>query len=204
MFFSHNISSFGKPIILSTGMNDLNSISKAVEIIRKHNLPLAILHTTNLYPTPNNLVRLGALEDLKSKFKDTIVGLSDHTLSNHSAFGAIALGASIIERHFTDTKDRIGPDIICSMDPLAAKELLEGSKIIFEQRGGKKEAIIEEQITMDFAFSSIVTIKSYFLKIFLILLLSNGFSVWQLYNDGLILFFNNSSITALAVEMIGP
>ena len=70
-----HIASFGKPIILSTGMNDLNSISKAVEIIRKHNLPLAILHTTNLYPTPNNLVRLGALEDLKSKFRDTIVGL---------------------------------------------------------------------------------------------------------------------------------
>ena len=153
-----HISSFGKPIILSTGMNDLDSISKAVEIIRKHNLPLAILHTTNLYPTPNNLVRLGALEDLKSKFKDTIVGLSDHTLSNHSAFGAIALGASIIERHFTDTKDRIGPDIVCSMDEKECMELIEGVNILFQQRGGSKEPVKEEIETAKFAFASVVAI----------------------------------------------
>jgi N-acetylneuraminate synthase len=140
-------------------MNDLNSISKAVEIIRKHNLPLAILHTTNLYPTPNNLVRLGALEDLKSKFRDTIVGLSDHTLSNHSSFGAIALGASIIERHYTDTKDRIGPDIVCSMDEKECNELIEGVKILFEQRGGKKEPVQEETETAKFAFASIVAIS---------------------------------------------
>jgi len=154
-----HIASFGKPIILSTGMNDLNSISKAVEIIRKHNLPLAILHTTNLYPTPNNLVRLGALEDLKSRFRDTIVGLSDHTLSNHSSFGAIALGASIIERHYTDTKDRIGPDIVCSMDEKECNELIEGVKILFEQRGGKKEPVQEETETAKFAFASIVAIS---------------------------------------------
>ncbi len=155
-----HISSFGKPIILSTGMNDLNSISKAVEIIRKHNLPFAILHTTNLYPTPNNLVRLGALQDLKSKFENTIIGLSDHTLSNHSSFGAIALGASIIERHYTDTKDRIGPDIVCSMDEKECKELIEGVDILFQQRGGSKKPVKEEIETAKFAFASVVAIEN--------------------------------------------
>ena len=153
-----HIASFGKPIIISTGMNTLSSIKKAVSIIKKRKLPLAILHTTNLYPTPNNLVRLGALNDLKNEFRGEIIGLSDHTLTNHSSFGAIALGASIIERHFTDSKDRIGPDIICSMDEIECKELIEGSKIIFEQRGGNKIPVKEEIETAKFAFASVVAI----------------------------------------------
>lgn len=154
-----HISNFGRPIILSTGMNGIESIKKAVDIFISKNIPFALMHTTNIYPTPNALIRLGAIKDLQEAFPEIAIGLSDHSITNHACFGAVALGASILERHFTDNMDRIGPDIICSMDPLAAKELLEGSKIIFEQRGGKKEAIIEEQITMDFAFSSIVTIK---------------------------------------------
>ena len=154
-----HIASFGKPIILSTGMNTIKSIDKAVQIIKKQNLPFAILHTTNLYPTPNHLVRLGALDDLKSKFPGEIIGLSDHTLTNHSSFGAIALGASIIERHFTDTKERIGPDIICSMDEHDCKELIEGANILFYQRGGKKEPVKEEIETAKFAFASVVSIN---------------------------------------------
>ena len=122
-------------------MNTIKSIERAVQIIKKQNLPFAILHTTNLYPIPNHLVRLGALNDSKSNFSGEIIGLSDHTLTNHSSFGAIALGASIIERHFTDTKERIGPDIICSMDEHDCKQLIEGANILFYQRGGKKEPV---------------------------------------------------------------
>ena len=139
-------------------MNNLDSISKAVSIIKKYNIPFALLHTTNLYPTPNHLVRLGALQDLKSKFPNEIIGLSDHTLTNHSSFGAVALGASIIERHYTDTKDRIGPDIICSMDEQECKDLIQGANILFEQRGGKKEPVKEEIETAKFAFASVVSI----------------------------------------------
>ena len=155
-----HISNFGKPIILSTGMNGIDSIKKAVDIFSKKNIQFALMHTTNLYPTPNKLIRLGAINDLQNEFPETAIGLSDHSITNHACFGAVALGASILERHFTDDMNRKGPDIICSMDPIATKELLEGSKIIFEQRGGKKEAIEEEQITMDFAFSTVVTIKN--------------------------------------------
>jgi len=153
------IASFGKPIILSTGMNTIESISKAISIIKRHSVPYAILHTTNLYPTPNHLVRLGAITDLINTFPDTIVGLSDHTISNHSSFGAVAIGASIIERHYTDTMNRMGPDIVCSMDENECKRLIEGVQILFKQRGGKKIPVKEEKDTSDFAFSSVVSIK---------------------------------------------
>ena len=112
-----HIASFGKPMIVSTGMNDIKSIKKTVEILEKYNITYALLHTTNLYPTPVNLVRLGAMQELQKEFPNAIIGLSDHTTSNRACFAATALGASILERHFTDKMDRPGPDIINSMDP---------------------------------------------------------------------------------------
>lgn len=154
-----HIASFGKPIILSTGMNSLDSVEKAVNTIKKHNVPYAILHTTNIYPTPPNLVRLGAMTELQERFPEAVIGLSDHTTSNHACFGAVALGACILERHYTDTMNAEGPDIINSMDPKAAKELVEGAKIIKQERGGNKGPIEEEKPVIDFAFASVVTIK---------------------------------------------
>lgn len=154
-----HIASFGKPVILSTGMNNITSVSKAVNILRKHSVRFALLHTTNLYPTPNHLVRLNAMVELQNAFPDAVTGLSDHTLTNHACFGAVALGASILERHFTDHKQRTGPDIVCSMDEQECKALIEGSKIIAQQRGGTKVAAAEERVTIDFAFASICTIQ---------------------------------------------
>lgn len=155
-----HIASFGKPIILSTGMNTIESIQKAVAIFEKHQVSYALLHTTNLYPTPNHLVRLGAMVEIQEAFPNTVVGLSDHTLSNHACLGAVALGASILERHFTDSMDRPGPDIVCSMDGNACKELIEGAKILAKQRGGHKGPADEEQVTIDFAFATICSIQS--------------------------------------------
>ena len=155
-----HIASFGKPMIVSTGMNDIISVRKTVTILEKHNISYALLHTTNLYPTPSHLVRLGAMQELMLEFPNAVVGLSDHTTSNLACFGAVALGASILERHFTDSIDRAGPDIINSMDPKALSELIEGSKELALMRGGGKKAALEEQITIDFAFATVVSIKS--------------------------------------------
>lgn len=154
-----HISSFGKPVILSTGMNTIESIRKAVNIFNKNNIPFALLHTTNLYPTPDHLVRLGALTELAEAFPGVVYGLSDHTVTNHACLGAVALGASILERHFTDHMERKGPDIVCSMDKQACKELIEGSKILQQQRGGAKGPVAEEQVTIDFAFATVCTIQ---------------------------------------------
>ncbi len=153
------ISKFGKPVIVSTGMNSLKSIKPTVDILRQAKIPFALLHCTNIYPTPSNLVRLGAIQTLKNSFPDAIVGLSDHTTSNYTCLGAVALGASILERHFTDSMTRIGPDIVCSMDPKSLSDLIMGANTIFEARGFIKEPIKEENPTIAFAFASVVAIK---------------------------------------------
>jgi len=153
-----HIASFGKPVILSTGMNTIESVKKAVAIFDKHNIPVALLHTTNLYPTPIHLVRFGAMVELHEAFPDKVFGLSDHTLNNNACLGAVALGASILERHFTDHMQRQGPDIICSMDEEACKNLIIGSAEIAQMRGGTKGPAQEEQVTIDFAFATVCTI----------------------------------------------
>lgn len=153
------IASFKKTMILSTGMNDIESIRKSVNIMEKYNVDYCLLHCTNLYPTPANLVRLGGMLELKKEFPNAIIGLSDHTVNNNACLAATALGASVLERHFTDRKDRPGPDIVCSMDKKELSDLIQSSKEIQLMRGGKKEASKEEQVTIDFAFATVVSIK---------------------------------------------
>ena len=153
-----HIAAFGKPIILSTGMNTIDSVRQAVAILENAGTPYALMHTTNLYPTPLHLVRLGAMTELMTAFPGTVVGLSDHTTSNLACLGAAALGASILERHFTDSMSRPGPDIVCSMDPEQCRQLIAGAKAMQLMRGGAKGPAAEEQVTMDFAFATLVTI----------------------------------------------
>ncbi|MBI5450717.1 MAG: N-acetylneuraminate synthase family protein [Gammaproteobacteria bacterium] len=154
-----HIARFWKPVIISTGMNSIESVRPSVEILRKAKIPYALMHCTNVYPTPPELVRLGAMSQLKEAFPDAVIGLSDHTASNYPCLGSVALGASILERHFTDRMDRPGPDIVCSMDPAALKELIKGSKIIFAARGGEKGPVEAEAPTIAFAFASVVAIR---------------------------------------------
>ena len=151
-----HIANFNKPVILSTGMNTLASISKAVDILDTANIRYALMHTTSLYPTPYDKIRLGALEQLMETFPEAVTGLSDHSLSNIPCLGAVALGASILERHFTDTKDREGPDIEVSMDEDECKMLIRDANIMYECRGGEKNILPEEEVTIDFAYASVI------------------------------------------------
>lgn len=154
-----HVAKMRKPVILSTGMNSIDSVRPSVEILRNEEVPFALLHCTNVYPTPPKIVRLGAMTKLGEAFPDAVIGLSDHTTSNYTCLGAVALGASILERHFTDSMKRKGPDIICSMDPKALSELIEGSSTIFLARGGEKKSVKAEKPTIAFAFASVVAIK---------------------------------------------
>ena len=110
-----HIAEYGKPMIVSTGMNDIKSVAKAVNIMEKYGVPYALMHTTNLYPTKPEWVRLGAMQEMMREFPDVPIGLSDHTLNNNACIAALALGADLVERHFTDEMARSGPDIICSI-----------------------------------------------------------------------------------------
>ncbi len=153
-----HIAGFGKPMIVSTGMNDIASIQKTVDIMEAYGVPYALLHCTNLYPTKPEWIRLGAMTQLQQAFPNAVVGLSDHSLNNNACLAATALGACILERHFTDSKYRPGPDIICSMDGAEMAELIQNSREIFQMRGGEKAALKEEQVTIDFAFATVVAI----------------------------------------------
>lgn len=154
-----HVARFGKPMIVSTGMNDLSTIGETVKILRGYKIPFALLHCTSCYPTRYEQVRLGALVELQKRFPDAVIGLSDHSLSNYPSFGAVAFGASIIERHFTVSKSWPGPDIEISMDPQELSELLEGSHALFLARGGEKTVLPEEKATIQFAFASVVSIQ---------------------------------------------
>lgn len=155
-----HIAGFGKPMIVSTGMNSIDSIGKTVEILERHKVQYALLHTTNIYPTAPEQVRLGAMMQMHDAFPDVPFGFSDHTLNNYACLAAVALGASILERHFTDRMDRVGPDIVCSMDEDHLKQLIFGTREIALMRGGVKKALEEEQVTIDFAFATVVSIKN--------------------------------------------
>lgn len=154
-----HIASFGKPIILSTGMNNLTNVAKAVNILEKYGVDYALLHTTNLYPTSACLVRLGAMTELAAAFPGVPFGLSDHTINNNACIAAIAQGASIVERHFVDTKKRNGPDVVCSMDETDLHELLCATNEVHQMLGGHKESAYEERVTENFAFATVVSIK---------------------------------------------
>ena len=154
-----HIACFGKPMIVSTGMNDIASIQRALDILERKNVPYALMHTTNLYPTPPRLVRLGAMQEMMRAFPNVPIGLSDHTLNNNACIAAMAMGAKLVERHFTDRMDRNGPDIVCSMDEAGLKELLQAAGEVPQMLGGTKEAAPEEQVTINFAFATVVTIR---------------------------------------------
>lgn len=154
-----HIAAYGKPVILSTGMNDLASVRPAVEILRAAGVPFCLLHCTSMYPTPYDKVRLGALADLKAAFPDALLGLSDHSLGIWTCLGAVPLGACVLEKHFTSDKAWPGPDVPLSIDPAELRDLVLGSRAIHAALGGGKGILPEEQPTIDFAYACVVTLR---------------------------------------------
>ena len=152
-----HIAKFGKPIIMSTGMNDLASVKRSVEVL-KDRVPYALLHCTSMYPTPYEKVRLGAIADLMQTFPGVPVGLSDHSMNIWTCLGAVALGASLLEKHFTISRSWPGPDTRISIEPDELRDMIGGSRAIWQARGGRKNILPEEQPVIDFAYATVVSI----------------------------------------------
>lgn len=148
----------GKPMIVSTGMNDIASVKRTVATIKKFDVPLILLHCTSMYPTPYELVRLGAITDLKNEFPELDIGLSCHSLGIWTCLGAVALGAVVLEKHFTISRSWPGPDTGISIEPNELADLVTGSKAIWQSRGGRKTRLAEEQPVIDFAYATVVSI----------------------------------------------
>jgi N-acetylneuraminate synthase len=153
-----HVAAKGKPMILSTGMNDMASVERSVAALRPTGVPLALMHCTSMYPTPYDKVRLGAIGDLHRAFPDLPIGLSDHSLNIWTCLGGIALGASLVEKHFTVSRTWPGPDTGISIEPDELADLIEGSRAIWQARGGSKTRLPEEQPVIDFAYATVVSV----------------------------------------------
>ena len=151
-----HVASFGKPVILSTGMQSIGTLERSVEILRASGVPFALLECTNLYPSPPEIVSLQGISELKNAFPDAVVGFSDHSIGPSMALASVALGACIIERHYTDSRYRKGPDIPCSMDPAELRFLVDRSREIHTALHNPKQRTAPEEAVYRFARASIV------------------------------------------------
>ena len=146
----------GKPVILSTGMQTIDSIRASVDILDKAGVDYALLECTNLYPSPAEIVSLRGVTELKQAFPKAVVGFSDHSIGPEMALASVALGASILERHYTDSRYRIGPDIINSMDPAELRFLIDRSREIHTALMNPKRRTEAEESVYRFARASVV------------------------------------------------
>lgn len=123
--YLRQIASYGKPIILSTGMATLAQVATAYDTLIAASAPsVALLHCTTNYPCPKNEVNLRAMQTMKEAFKCQ-VGYSDHTMGTEIPIAAVAMGAEIIEKHFTLNRNMEGPDHKASLEPQELKYMVD-------------------------------------------------------------------------------
>ena len=137
------LSKTNKPIILSTGMSDINDIKIAVDIIKKRNQKIVILQCGSIYPLPYKKNNLNVLKEFK-KFNYTL-GLSDHTLDDVAAITSIGLGALVFEKHFTLSKKMTGPDHFYAMEPNQLHGYFKNLKNSFLCLGSSKKDLLAEE-----------------------------------------------------------
>ncbi len=135
------VASKGRPVVLSTGLATLGEVEQAVQVLRAAGSgPIALLHCIAIYPCEPAMVNLANLTTLRQAF-DLPVGYSDHTLGTAVSLGAVALGACMIEKHFTLDKKLAGWDHAISADPLELAQLAAGSRAVYESLGSAVRAL---------------------------------------------------------------
>jgi len=140
-----HVAQFDRPILLSTGMSNLGEIEKAVTSIEKEgNSKIVILHCVAIYPPENKDLNLKNITMLQNTFGYP-VGFSDHSLGFVASLASVALGACVIEKHFTTDKDLSGWDHQISANPEEMKKIVEGSKTIHESLGNFKRIISKDE-----------------------------------------------------------
>ena len=151
-----HIASKGKPVIMSTGMQTIETLRASVEILDNAGIDYALLECTNLYPSPPEIVSLQGITELRQAFPNALIGFSDHSVGPEMALASVALGACILERHFTDSRYRKGPDIANSMDPSELRHLIDRSKEIHTAVMNPKQRTAPEEDVYKFARASVV------------------------------------------------
>lgn len=154
------IAKTGKPVIMSTGMSDLNEVEEAVNVLKKGGAgEITLLHCTTEYPAPFESVNLRAMNTLREKF-ETEVGYSDHTVGFEAAVAAAVLGASVVEKHFTLNHNMEGPDHKASLEPEEFEIMVNNIRLIEKALGdGVKQPAEVEKKNIAIARKSIVAAK---------------------------------------------
>ena len=142
-------SKFGKPVIIAAGASKLHEVENAINTIQLRNSDVALLQcNTNYTGSSNNFkyLNLNVLKSFKERFGDVVLGLSDHTPGHTSVLGAVALGAKIIEKHFTDDKNRVGPDHGFALDSYDWKNMISEVKNLEDALGDGIKTIENNEI----------------------------------------------------------
>lgn len=143
--YLRHIARYGKPIILSTGAADMSEIVEAVRAIEEEgNENIVILHCTLKYPTPEKDANFNIIQTIKKRYPWYPVGISDHTRGSFTSIIATAMGAQVVEKHFTvdKTLDK-SADHWLSVDPTELKEIVDGCRRVEELRGSKEKHVFE-------------------------------------------------------------
>lgn len=137
------------PVVLSTGMSELTEVIEAVDTLKDAGCSdLVLLHCISIYPCEPSAVRLLNITGLKEQFPELPVGFSDHSLGCEMACAATALGATLIEKHLTLDKSKIGMDNEMAMEPDEMKQLVESVDRVYEAMGGKERVVSEAEQEM--------------------------------------------------------
>ncbi len=140
----------GKPVLLATGAADMNDVERAMELLTSITNNVALLQCNTNYTLDNDKARyvnLNVLKTFKNKYPNILLGLSDHTIGHATVAGSIALGARIIEKHFTDDNNREGPDHKFAMNPTTWRQMVDTANEVYYALGDGKKRIEENEIS---------------------------------------------------------
>lgn len=144
-----HIAGKGKPVLLATGAADMEDVERAMKIIQKYNKQVVLMQcNTNYTASDSNFhyINLNVLCTYRKIYPDCILGLSDHTFGHSTVLGALALGARVFEKHFTDDNDRVGPDHKFSMNPTTWREMVRACNELYESMGDGVKRVEDNEI----------------------------------------------------------
>lgn len=153
------IASFGKPMILSTGMAELSEIDETVETLRPINKQLILMNCTSEYPAKHADINLGVIREMQKRY-DIIIGHSDHTPDIYTAIAAVPMGAKLVEKHFILDRRQPGPDQSVSIEPYDFYQLVQGIRRVEDAMGNKKTVHDLEKPIRAWAHRSVVSLQA--------------------------------------------
>ncbi len=148
----------GKPVLVSTGMSTMEEIAETVTVLRRQRARFLLLNCTSEYPPNDAHINLGLIATFRRRF-GVLVGHSDHSPDGSTVLGAVALGAKVIEKHFTLDRALKGPDHRVSLEPTELRQLIRAIRRLEAALGAEKRVYPEEQLVRDWAHHSVVSLR---------------------------------------------